>query len=85
MSIDRGSGMAMVRPESVTVRSDPDGLASVLAVAFLAPMSRLHCETADGTEVVVQLNSSRASAFAPGTRVSAGPGVRWRAGGATAG
>ena len=32
----------------------------------------LHCETADGTEVVIQLNSSRASAITPGTRVSLG-------------
>jgi putative spermidine/putrescine transport system ATP-binding protein len=44
----------------------------VTSVAFLGPVSRVHCETVDGTEVVAQLNSSRAAVFTPGTRVTLG-------------
>ncbi|HEY5843000.1 MAG TPA: ABC transporter ATP-binding protein [Mycobacterium sp.] len=71
-SIPSGRGRAMVRPEAVTVETDPAGTVTVISVSFLGPVSRLHCETADGTEVVIQLNSSRASAITPGTRVSLG-------------
>jgi putative spermidine/putrescine transport system ATP-binding protein len=71
-SIPSGRGRAMVRPEAVTVDPDPAGAATVTTVAFLGPVSRVHCETADGTEVVAQLNSSRAAVFAPGTRVTLG-------------
>ena len=52
-SIPSGRGRAMVRPEAVTVEADPAGTATVTSVSFLGPVSRVHCETADGTEVVI--------------------------------
>ena len=71
-SIRSGHGCAMVRPEAVTVDADPAGAATVTSVAFLGPMSRVHCADAGGTDVVAQLTSSRAAAFVPGTRVRLG-------------
>ncbi len=48
-SVASGAGLAMVRPESVTVDADPSGTASVTSVAFLGPISRVHLTLADGT------------------------------------
>ncbi|OBA92589.1 spermidine/putrescine ABC transporter ATP-binding protein [Mycobacteriaceae bacterium 1482268.1] len=71
-SIASGAGLAMVRPESMTVTADPAGRASVTSVAFLGPISRVSCALADGTVVVAQMSSSAARAFAPGERVTVG-------------
>ncbi len=71
-SVPSGAGLAMVRPESVTVSADPAGSASVTSVAFLGPTSRVHVTLADGTAVDAQMASSAARAFAPGDRVSVG-------------
>ncbi len=69
-SVASGAGLAMVRPESVTVDADPSGTASVTSVAFLGPISRVHLTLADGTAVGAQMASSAARAFAPGDRVT---------------
>ena len=71
-SVASGAGLAMVRPESVTVDADPSGTASVTSVAFLGPISRVHLTLADGTAVGAQMASSAARAFAPGDRVTVG-------------
>jgi putative spermidine/putrescine transport system ATP-binding protein len=71
-SIGSGGGLAMVRPESVTVTADPAGTASVTSVAFLGPISRVFCTLADGTVVSAQMTSSAARAFGPGDRVTVG-------------
>ncbi len=71
-SVQSGAGLAMVRPESVTVAADPAGAASVVSVAFLGPISRVYCTLADGTAVVAQIAGSAARTFAPGDRVSVG-------------
>ena len=65
-SVASGAGLAMVRPESVTVDADPAGTASVTSVAFLGPISRVYCTLADGTVVGAQMASSAARAFGPG-------------------
>ena len=62
-SISSGTGLAMVRPESVTVTADPSGTASVTSVAFLGPISRVFCTLQDGTVVGAQMASSAARAF----------------------
>ncbi len=71
-SVPSGAGLAMVRPESVTVTADPAGTATVTHVAFLGPISRVQCTLADGTAVGAQMASSAARAFAPGDRVTLG-------------
>jgi putative spermidine/putrescine transport system ATP-binding protein len=69
-SITSGSGVAMVRPEAVTVTADPQGAATVASVEFLGPFSRVHLTTRDRAEVVAQMSSSQARALAPGESVS---------------
>jgi len=70
-SVD-GAGVAMVRPEAVTVTADPAGTSTVAAVAFLGPVSRVSATLADGTLVVAQMPSAHAQQFGPGDRVSVG-------------
>jgi putative spermidine/putrescine transport system ATP-binding protein len=71
-SIGSGAGLAMVRPESVTVTADAAGTAAVTSVAFLGPTSRVYCTLADGTVVGAQMTSSAARAFGSGDRVTVG-------------
>jgi putative spermidine/putrescine transport system ATP-binding protein len=65
-----GPGFALVRPEAVAVVADPDGTATVAAVMFLGPLSRVTCRLDDGNLVVAQLASVDALRLAPGARVS---------------
>ena len=61
-----GPGLALVRPEALSVVPDESGRASVTTVQFLGPLSRVTCTLADGTDVVAQLNSSDALRLQPG-------------------
>jgi putative spermidine/putrescine transport system ATP-binding protein len=71
-SINSGAGLAMVRPESVTVTADQAGTASVTSIAFLGPISRVYCTLADGTVIGAQMTSSAARGFGTGDRVTVG-------------
>ena len=71
-SITGGRGVALVRPESVTVTADPSGAAQVVSVSFLGPISLVHCTLADGTRIVAQTASSHTRDLGPGTRVTVG-------------
>jgi len=71
-SIGSGSGVALVRPESVTVTADPAGAASVTSVAFLGPISLVHCALADGSPIVAQVGSAHTTGLAPGVQVTVG-------------
>ncbi len=64
-----GQGIALVRPEAVSAVADAAGGASVAAVMFLGPLSRVTCTLPDGTEVIAQLPSVDAARLEPGTRV----------------
>ena len=71
-SIAAGSGLAMVRPESVTVSSDPAGTSTVSSVAFLGPISRVYAILTDGSVISAQMASSRAKTFSSGDPVTVG-------------
>jgi putative spermidine/putrescine transport system ATP-binding protein len=64
-----GAGVALVRPESVSVLADAEGPATVATVMFLGPLSRVTCTLSDGTEVLAQVASSDALRLQPGDRV----------------
>jgi putative spermidine/putrescine transport system ATP-binding protein len=64
-----GSGVALVRPESVRLAADDNGGATVAALAFLGPVSRVTVTIDDGTLVLAQLPSSDAAALEVGQRV----------------
>ena len=63
------SGLALVRPESVSVTADPSGAASVVAVSFRGPVSQVTVDVG-GTLVVAQVGSGVALALEPGQRVA---------------
>ena len=71
-SITSGAGLAMVRPEAVTVTADPAGTSTVSSVAFLGPISRLFVAMPDGSMISAQTAGSAARAFAPGDPVVVG-------------
>jgi len=71
-SIAGGRGLAMVRPESLTVTAEPDGSATVSSVAFLGPTSRVYCTLDDGSVIGAQMTSSQARAFSVGQAVTVG-------------
>lgn len=71
-SVSSGRGLAMVRPESVTVTADPAGTSTVSSVAFLGAISRVYVSMADGTVLSAQMASSAARDFTPGDRVTVG-------------
>lgn len=71
-SIGSGAGTAMVRPESVTLRPDPAGAATVASAAFLGPISRVYVTLPDGSVIHAQLSSAAAGRFAAGDAVSVG-------------
>jgi putative spermidine/putrescine transport system ATP-binding protein len=68
-SISSGPGIAMVRPESVSVVASPTGTASVVSVGFLGPISRVHLLTEAGEALMAQLPSALAVGLAPNDRV----------------
>jgi putative spermidine/putrescine transport system ATP-binding protein len=73
-SIASGTGLAMVRPEAVTVTPSAPGAGSgsVAAVAFLGPISRVQVTMPDGSIVNAQMSSSAAQQFRPGDAVTVG-------------
>jgi putative spermidine/putrescine transport system ATP-binding protein len=71
-SIPSGSGLALVRPESVLVTVDQVGESVVASVAFLGPISLVHCTLPDGSLVTAQAASAHARELSPGARVSVG-------------
>jgi putative spermidine/putrescine transport system ATP-binding protein len=64
-----GSGVALVRPEAVRITPDASGTATVAAVAFLGPVSRVSLTLSDGTHVLAQLPSAEAAPLEVGQRV----------------
>jgi putative spermidine/putrescine transport system ATP-binding protein len=71
-SITEGAGLAMVRPESVTVTANAGGAATVRSVAFLGPISRVYITLPDDTVISAEMASSAARAFTPGLSVAVG-------------
>jgi putative spermidine/putrescine transport system ATP-binding protein len=64
-----GSGVALVRPESVSVVPNSSGHGQIASVSFLGPVTRASVLLDDGTLVVAQLASSDAVGLEPGARV----------------
>ncbi len=71
-SVAQGSGVALVRPESLTVEPDAGGNGRVTSVAFLGPISRVHARLDDGQDVLAQVPSSLATRLAPDARIQVG-------------
>ncbi|MFN9983606.1 MAG: TOBE domain-containing protein, partial [bacterium] len=69
-SVTSGTGIALVRPESVDVVASKSGNATVAAASFLGASCRLNITMNDGTKVTAQLPSSDAAGIGAGATVS---------------
>ncbi|GAA1437364.1 ABC transporter ATP-binding protein [Microlunatus lacustris] len=63
-SVDRGPGLALIRPEQLQLVRTPTGSGRVVAVTFQGPVSRAQVRTGEGTDVVVLLSGSAAAGLA---------------------
>ena len=79
-SITSGPGLAMVRPESVTITADAAGTLAVSSVAFLGPISRVYLTLADGRWSVRRWPARRRAGVRPGDPVTVGVEPTRRAG-----
>ena len=68
-SITSGSGIALVRPESIDVVANKSGNASVLSASFLGATCRLSILMSDGGRVTAQLPSPDAAGLGAGVSV----------------
>jgi putative spermidine/putrescine transport system ATP-binding protein len=68
-SLSAGSGLALVRPEALSVELDERGNATVANRSFLGALSRVTCDLDTGDTVVVQSSSSEAGHLGAGHRV----------------
>jgi putative spermidine/putrescine transport system ATP-binding protein len=68
-SISSGTGVALVRPESMVVEPGEGANATLVNRSFLGPVSRVTCDVDGGGTVVAQLASAAAPGLAPGERV----------------
>ena len=71
-SLTSGAGLAMVRPESVTLTADRAGTSSVISVSFLGAISRVDVAMPDGSTIDAQMASSVARTSRRGYPVTVG-------------
>jgi putative spermidine/putrescine transport system ATP-binding protein len=68
-SLKDGKGVALVRPESIHIRPDPQGSGTVITSSFLGAISRLTIDTG-GITLTSQIPRTSVEGLAPGDRVS---------------
>ena len=68
-SVESGPGLALVRPEQVSVQRSESGTAQVKHVSFLGSFSRATVALPDDTELLAQVPASTASTLGPESRV----------------
>ena len=69
-SVDSGPGLALVRPEQLSVELTDTGTARVKHLSFLGSFSRATVAFGDGTELVAQIPASTASTLSIESRVN---------------
>jgi putative spermidine/putrescine transport system ATP-binding protein len=69
-SVTSGTGIALVRPESLDVVASKSGNAHVAAASFLGASCRLNITMNDGTKITAQLPSLDAAGIGAGASVS---------------
>jgi putative spermidine/putrescine transport system ATP-binding protein len=70
-SIESGAGVALVRPEQVSITDDSGGVDGIVAhLSFLGSYSRITVQRPDGTELLAQVAASDARELRVGSKVS---------------
>ena len=73
---ERGDVIALVRPEALLVRADPDGTGRVITRTFSGAVTRLAIALPDGSEVRVDVASAGSAELTPGAPVTVTPAER---------
>lgn len=68
-SITSGEGIALIRPEALTVSANKNGEGKVVATSFLGSICRVMVVMPDGTRINSQMESQDAAGLTPGTSV----------------
>jgi putative spermidine/putrescine transport system ATP-binding protein len=68
-SVTSGTGIALIRPESIDVVASSSGNAIVAAASFLGASCRLNITMNDGSRVTAQLPSSDAAGIGAGAKI----------------
>jgi putative spermidine/putrescine transport system ATP-binding protein len=68
-SIASGDGLALVRPESLSVERCEGANGTLVSRSFLGPVSRVVCDLDGGGTVTAQLSSTVATELVTGDRV----------------
>lgn len=68
-SVTSGSGVALIRPEALTVKASSNGNGRVVATSFLGSICRVMVTLQDGTRINAQMESVDAAGLTPGTSV----------------
>lgn len=69
----RGAVDVLIRPESIGVTADPEGIATVVSASFLGSVTRVLLDLPDGVAAKADLPSRDATELAPGVRVRVTP------------
>jgi putative spermidine/putrescine transport system ATP-binding protein len=72
-SVQAGPALVLIRPESIAVKADPAGRATVVAASFLGSTGSLHAVTGSGEAVLAQIDNDAVATFSPGDRVTLTP------------
>lgn len=68
-SVERGAGVALVRPETLKITATPSGIGQVFSSSFLGASCRLTIDMPDQKRIVAQIPSSQAEQLGAGARV----------------
>jgi len=68
-SISSGDGIALIRPESLTVNSSKTGESKVISTSFLGSICRVMVALADGSRITAQMDSHEAANLHSGDSV----------------
>jgi putative spermidine/putrescine transport system ATP-binding protein len=69
-SLASGAGVALVRPESLTLSADGDHNATVTSINFLGPTSRVYVDAEEHGTLMAAVSSRLATSLRPGQRVA---------------
>ena len=72
-SVQHGSALVLIRPESIAVTADPAGRATVVSASFLGSTGSLQAVTDSGEKVMAQIDNDAVATFSPGDLVTLVP------------
>lgn len=69
-SVGSGEGVALIRPEAISMRADDKGNGVVISSSFLGSIARVMATLEDGTRITSQMEAIESAGLVPGARVA---------------